>query len=72
MLDRVRHLCREEGLAALWATHLIDEAGDDTRVIILHKGEVRANGGAAELIGETRAPSLRAAFETLVQERAAA
>ena len=72
MLDRVRHLCREEGLAALWATHLIDEAGDDTRVIILHKGEVRADGGAAELIGETRAPSLRAAFETLVQERAAA
>jgi len=72
MLDRVRHLCREEGLAALWATHLIDEAGDDTRVIILHKGEVRADGGAAELIGETRAPSLRAAFATLVQERAAA
>jgi ABC-2 type transport system ATP-binding protein len=72
MLDHVRHLCREEGLAALWATHLIDEAGDDTRVIILHKGEVRADGGAAELIGETRAPSLRAAFETLVQERAAA
>jgi ABC-2 type transport system ATP-binding protein len=72
MLDRVRHLCREEGLAALWATHLIDEAGDDTRVIILHKGEVRADGGAAELIGETRAHSLRAAFETLVQERAAA
>ncbi len=72
MLDRVQHLCREEGLAALWATHLIDEAGDDTRVIILHKGEVRADGGAAELIGETRAPSLRAAFETLVQERAAA
>jgi ABC-2 type transport system ATP-binding protein len=72
MLDRVRHLCREEGLAALWATHLIDEAGDHTRVIILHKGEVRADGGAAELIGETRAHSLRAAFETLVQERAAA
>jgi ABC-2 type transport system ATP-binding protein len=72
LLDHVRHLCREEGLAALWATHLIDEAGDGARVIILHRGEVRADGGAAQLIGETRAPSLRAAFETLVQERAAA
>jgi ABC-2 type transport system ATP-binding protein len=72
LLDHVRQLCREEGLAALWATHLIDEAGEGARVIVLHKGEVRADGGAAQLLGETRAPSLRAAFETLVQERAAA
>jgi ABC-2 type transport system ATP-binding protein len=72
LLDHVRRLCREEGLAALWATHLIDEAGEGARVIILHKGEVRADGGAAELVGETHAPSLRAAFETLVQEREAA
>ena len=72
MLDHVRRLCREEGLAALWATHLIDEAGDGARVIVLHKGEVRADGGAAQLLGETRAPSLRAAFETLVQEPVAA
>jgi len=72
LLDHVRQLCREEGLAALWATHLIDEAGEGARVIVLHKGEVRADGGAAQLLGETRASSLRAAFETLVQERAAA
>ena len=72
MLDHVRRLCREEGLAALWATHLIDEAGEGARVIVLHKGEVRADGGEATILGETRALSLRAAFETLVQERAAA
>jgi ABC-2 type transport system ATP-binding protein len=72
LLDHVRRLCREEGLAALWATHLIDEAGDGARVIVLHKGEVRADGGAAALLGRTQAPSLRVAFETLVQERAAA
>ena len=72
LLDHVRHLCRDEGLAALWATHLIDEAGDGARVIVLHKGEVRADAGAAQLLGETHAPSLRAAFETLVQEPVAA
>jgi ABC-2 type transport system ATP-binding protein len=72
MLDHVRRLCREEGLAALWATHLIDEAGDGARVIVLHKGEVRADGGIAAILSQTRAPSLRAAFETLVEERAAA
>ena len=72
LLDHVRQLCRDEGLAALWATHLIDEAGDGARIIVLHKGEVRADGTTATILGEARAPSLRVAFETLVQERAAA
>ena len=72
MLDHVRRLCREEGIAALWATHLIDEVGEGARVVVLHKGEVRAAGEAAQLLGETRTPSMRAAFETLVQEREAA
>src|SRR5271163_288665 len=72
VLDHVRQLCRDEGLAALWATHLIDEVGEGARVIVLHKGEVLADGAAAQLIGQMRAPSMRAAFETLVQEREAA
>jgi ABC-2 type transport system ATP-binding protein len=72
MLDHVRRLCREEGIAALWATHLIDEVGEGARVVVLHKGEVLADGAAAQLIGQMRAPSMRAAFETLVQEREAA
>jgi ABC-2 type transport system ATP-binding protein len=72
MLDHVRRLCREEGIAALWATHLIDEVGEGARVVVLHKGEVRAVGAAGQLLGETRTPSMRAAFETLVQEREAA
>jgi ABC-2 type transport system ATP-binding protein len=72
LLDHVRRLCHEDGIAALWATHLIDEVGEGARVVILHRGEVRAVGAAAEVLGETRAPSMRAAFETLVQERIAA
>jgi ABC-2 type transport system ATP-binding protein len=72
MLDHVRRLCREEGLAALWATHLIDEVGDGAHVVVLHKGEVRAVGAAAQLLGQMRANSMRAVFETLVQEREAA
>jgi ABC-2 type transport system ATP-binding protein len=72
MLDHVRRLCRDEGLAALWATHLIDEVGEGARVIVLHKGEVLADGAAAQLLGQRRASSMRAVFETLVQEREAA
>jgi ABC-2 type transport system ATP-binding protein len=72
MLDHTRRLCREEGIAALWATHLIDEVGEGARAVVLHKGEVRAVGPAAQLLGQTHTPSMRAAFETLVRERAAA
>jgi ABC-2 type transport system ATP-binding protein len=72
MLDHVRRLCREEGLAALWATHLIDEVGEGARVVVLHKGEVRAVGAAAQLLGQMRTTSMRAVFESLVQEREAA
>ena len=72
MLDHTRQLCREAGIAALWATHLIDEVGDGAQVVVLHKGEVRAVGPAAQLLGQTRTPSMRAAFESLVQEREAA
>jgi ABC-2 type transport system ATP-binding protein len=72
MLDHVRRLCRDEGLAALWATHLIDEVGEGARVVVLHKGEVLADGAAAQLLGQRRASSMRAVFETLVQEREAA
>src|SRR5262247_940919 len=69
MLDHVRRLCREAGLAALWATHLIDEVGEGAQVVVLHRGEVRAAGAAEQLLGETRTPNMRAAFETLVQDR---
>jgi ABC-2 type transport system ATP-binding protein len=55
-------------MAALWATHLIDEVGAGARLVVLHRGKVRAEGDAAEVVDAARAPSLRAAFESLVQE----
>lgn len=64
----VHALCRERGIAALWATHLIDEidpAGD--LVVVLHKGRVRAAGPAAAVVAEAGAASLAAAFDTLTE-----
>src|SRR6201982_3964880 len=72
MLDHTRRLCREQSLAALWATHLIDEVDEAARVVVLHKGGGFADGAAAQLLGQMRAPTMRTAFETLVQEREAA
>jgi ABC-2 type transport system ATP-binding protein len=71
LLDHVRKLCRDEGLAALWATHLIDEVDADGQVVVLHRGRVLAHGAVAEVIRDARAASMRGAFDALTQERAA-
>jgi ABC-2 type transport system ATP-binding protein len=68
LLQHVRALCRDQGLAALWATHLIDEVGDDCRVIVLHKGEVLADGSVPEINAKYGTPSIRAAFDVLVRQ----
>jgi ABC-2 type transport system ATP-binding protein len=67
LLDHVRVLCRDQGLAVLWATHLIDEIGEDARVIVLHRGSILANGPAQEVIIASKASSMRQAFDTLVR-----
>lgn len=66
LLDHVRGLCREQRIAVLWATHLIDEVGSDARVIVLHRGRVMADGTVDEVVGATGTSSIRAAFDSLV------
>ncbi len=55
----------------LWATHLIDEVADDDSVVILHEGRVRAQGSLPEVLAETGAADIGAAFAKLTQEAAA-
>ncbi len=69
LLDHVRMLCREEGLAALWATHLIDEVDSAARVIVLHRGRVLAEGPVPDVVRDTNAASIREAFDNLTGER---
>ena len=42
--EHVRTLCDEDGLTVLWATHLIEEVREDDRVLILHQGQLLADG----------------------------
>ena len=69
LLDHVRMLCREEGLAALWATHLIDEVDSAARVIVLHRGRILAEGPVPKVISRANAASIREAFDNLTGER---
>jgi ABC-2 type transport system ATP-binding protein len=70
LLDHVRALCREHGLAVLWATHLIDEVGDDARVIVLHRGVVLAQGPVQQVMSARGASNMRDAFDRLTREDA--
>ncbi|MCH7694614.1 MAG: ATP-binding cassette domain-containing protein, partial [Proteobacteria bacterium] len=65
ILDHVRRLCREEDLAVLWATHLIDEVGGHDRVVVLHEGRVLAFGGVADVTRGAGAATIIEAFTTL-------
>jgi len=69
LLQHVRALCATRAIGVLWATHLIDEAGDESRVIILHEGRILADGSS----GRLTAPggTLKDAFDALIRKAAA-
>ncbi|HEY0835479.1 MAG TPA: ABC transporter ATP-binding protein [Azospirillum sp.] len=65
VLDHVHALCREQGLAVLWATHLLDEARAGDGVVVLHRGRVLADGTVAEVCAAAGAATLDEAFAAL-------
>ena len=46
------HSLAEQGLTVLWATHLTDEIRDDDHLLILHRGQLLAEGTAADIRGD--------------------
>lgn len=66
LVDHVHGLCRSEGLAALWATHLIDEVAEDDAVILLHRGRILFQGSPAELRRAGDSSSLGDAFLAVI------
>lgn len=59
----VRQLCRDQGLAVLWTTHLLDEVQASDELLILNRGRLVAQG-PAQCIGADDA-SLAATFARL-------
>jgi ABC-2 type transport system ATP-binding protein len=66
LLAHVRAQCAERGLGVLWATHLIDEADEKSRVIVLHQGRVLADGAVPDVVAASGERDLRHAFDRLV------
>lgn len=58
IVDHVHELCAADGVSVLWTTHLIDEIRPTDRVVILHRGRVRASGSPSELMQRHAAADL--------------
>jgi ABC-2 type transport system ATP-binding protein len=65
ILSHVRQLVTEQGIGVLWATHLFDEiiASDD--LVVLHQGQVLAQGPVARVIAAAGADNVNSAFMRL-------
>ncbi len=48
VLALTRRLIAEQGVSALWATHILDEIAPSDRLVILHRGRVLFSGRAAQ------------------------
>ncbi|WP_342130968.1 ATP-binding cassette domain-containing protein [Hydrogenophaga sp. OTU3427] len=59
MLALVRALTREQGVAVLWATHLIEEIEQADRLVVLHQGQVRFAGTVTAFTEQARDKSLQ-------------
>jgi ABC-2 type transport system ATP-binding protein len=67
IVEYVHQLAANEKLAVLWASHLIDEIYPDDHLIVLHKGQVKANGTVDEVLKTANAATIKDAFNTLTQ-----
>lgn len=70
LLDEVRRLVAEDGVGVLWATHLVDEAEQADRVVILHRGKVLADAPPDKIRGDAGAATLAEAFLGMTGETA--
>lgn len=67
IVEHVHRLANDDNIAVLWASHLIDEIYPDDRVIILHRGQIKATGSVDEVLLQTHAATIKDAFYALTQ-----
>jgi ABC-2 type transport system ATP-binding protein len=67
ILQHVRQLIAEHGIAVLWATHLIDEVDENDHIIVLHQGRVLAQGPVSSVVEDCGATNVRDAFTRLTR-----
>lgn len=67
IVEHVHALVKQQDLAVLWATHLIDEVAADDSLVVLHKGQIKAKGTLAAVQQATGAVDAGQVFNQLTQ-----
>ncbi len=63
LVEQVHRLSRDDGVAVLWATHLVDEIeGPNDRIVLLREGRVAEQGSVAEVLAAAGVDELGALF----------
>jgi len=70
IVEHVHALSDQDGIAVLWATHLIDEVESGDSVIVLHHGNVLADGPVSKVVEENQSSDIAEAFDVLTRRRA--
>ena len=65
IVEHVHRLAREQNIAILWSTHLIDEVFENDSVIVIHQGKVCADGSVSQVLAQTGVTSIAQAFDKL-------
>lgn len=67
IVDHVHRLAKDENIAVLWASHLIDEIYPDDHLIVLHRGHIKASGSVDDVLNQTGGATIKEAFYSLTQ-----
>lgn len=68
IVEHVHQLTKDEKIAVLWASHLIDEIYPDDHLVILHKGQIKAKGAVSEVLQSSGTETVNEAFLQLTRE----
>jgi ABC-2 type transport system ATP-binding protein len=67
LLEHVHELCRREGTAVMWVTHLLDEVAEADRLFILSQAVLQETGTPDEIICRSGGGSLLSAYTILAK-----
>ncbi len=66
IVEHAHALAHSDGIAVLWATHLIDEIWPEDQVVVLHKGRIGAKGPVDAVVDAAGCESIGDAFGKLI------
>jgi len=65
LVAEIRDLSRDQGVAVIWATHLVDEVVDADDIVLLNQGRIVAQGSPEQVVAQAGAAGLAEAYGRL-------